>query len=94
MNKRIMKLRLPIITLFFAALAPVAAAQTHFRFERPVIVTEPTKQNFVVVDESILVRTRPDMGDIRLYSDVAGKPGREVQYVLRTQRATRYRRSQ
>ncbi|MEO6119136.1 MAG: hypothetical protein ABIP12_00490, partial [Terriglobales bacterium] len=73
----------PILLATFTALA---AAQTHFKYERPLRVSEPAKQNYVVVDEPLLVRTRADMGDIRLYSD----SGREVQYVLRTQRAARY----
>ncbi|MEO6119674.1 MAG: DUF3999 family protein [Terriglobales bacterium] len=75
-----------ILPILLAALTTLAAAQTHFKYERPLHVAEPAKQNYVVVDEPLLVRTRADMGDIRLYSD----SGREVQYVLRTQRAARY----
>ncbi|HUQ49108.1 MAG TPA: hypothetical protein VM056_00180, partial [Terriglobales bacterium] len=43
-------------------------------------------QAYVVIDESILMRSRADLGDIRLFAD----SGREVQYVLRTQRGVRY----
>lgn len=75
-----------ISVLLLATLSTVAFAQNHFQYERPITVFEPAKQNYLVVDETILINTRPDMGDIRLFAN----SGREVQYVLRTQRASRY----
>jgi hypothetical protein len=39
------------------------------------------------MDEPLLTRLRSDLGDLRVYSD----SGREVQYVLRTQRGARFR---
>ncbi|HUS20207.1 MAG TPA: DUF3999 family protein [Terriglobales bacterium] len=79
-----MRLRVP--ALLMIALHSVAFGQTHFKQVRPVIVSDPAKQAFLAVDESILQRIRSDMGDIRLFS----ASGKEVPYVLRTQRAVRY----
>ncbi len=81
-----MNMTLRLSALLLATLSTVAFGQKHFQYERPIAVAEPAKQNYVVVDESILINTRPDMGDIRLFAN----SGREVQYVLRTQRASRY----
>src|SRR5437867_1618870 len=78
-------MRLP--SLFFVLLiSPLVVSQTHFKLVRPLTVAEPSKQSYVVMDETLLTHMRPEMGDIRLYSD----SGREVPYVIRTQRATRY----
>lgn len=76
-------MRVLLTTLMLAA---TAAAQTHFQHVRPATVTDPAKQSYIVLDETILTRARGDLGDIRLYTD----SGREVPYVLRTQRAVRY----
>lgn len=72
--------------LLLLLVSPLTFAQTHFKTMRPVTVSEPAKQSYIVMDETLLAHVRPDMGDIRLYS----ASGREVPYLLRTQRASRY----
>ncbi|HUR36845.1 MAG TPA: hypothetical protein VM009_03445, partial [Terriglobales bacterium] len=76
-----------ITLLFIIICVSSLAAQTHFKYMRPVLVPDPSKpQAFMVLDETILTRMQATMGDIRLYTDA----GREVPYILRTQRAVHY----
>lgn len=77
-----MRLRCVLYLLLCAS----AGAQTHFKYLRAVSVPDANKQSYVVVDETLLGHMSAGMGDFRLYSD----SGREVQYVLREQRAVRY----
>jgi hypothetical protein len=77
---------MPLRYCLFLFLALSAGAQTHFQYVRPVSVGNPGKQAYVVVDEALLQSLQTSMGDLRLFSD----SGREVQYVLREQRAIRY----
>lgn len=67
--------------LLFAGLPP---AQKYFSDARKITVSEPGSQSYVIVDQSLWERSRPDLADIRLYS----ASGEEVPYAIREQRAS------
>ncbi len=78
-----MKLALLFTSLLALAVPnPDEAAIAHFTNVREIKIEQPTHQNFFVVDEELWIRSRADLGDLRLYDgDVP------VQYYLSEQRA-------
>jgi hypothetical protein len=56
-----------LISLFLA-LFVLAAADTYFKFERPLQSPASTGQHYIVVDETIWAHALPGLQDLRLYS--------------------------
>jgi len=54
----------------------------YFTNVREVHVTQPDRQNYLIVDEELWTHSRPDLGDLRLYDGDS-----PVQYALSEQRA-------
>lgn len=46
----------------------------YFRYTRDVIIAQPAKQNYLVVDAAIWAHVRPDLSDVRLYNGAAQVP--------------------
>jgi hypothetical protein len=64
----------------FASSAVPEAAIPYFSNVRDVQVSQPDRQNYLVVDEEIWAHARPDLADLRLYDgDV------QVQFALSEQ---------
>jgi hypothetical protein len=68
-------------SVFFAA----DAKPQYFSNTRDVHIAQPSQTNFLVVDEEIWSHARPDLGDLRLYSDSTTVP-----YALRVQGSAEY----
>ena len=79
-----MKIQALLLAALLAAATPVAEPR-YFTHVRDVTVADPSVQNYVVVDEEVWKRCRPDLGDIRLYAP----NGQEVPYALRVQASGR-----
>ncbi len=63
------------------SIALAVSAISYFTNVREIGVSQPTVQNYFVVDEEIWSRARPDLGDLRIYDGDA-----QVQYALSMQR--------
>jgi len=79
-----MKIIISMLALVLLADAPTRPEQAipYFSNVRDVQVSQPDRQNFFVVDEELWNHSRPDLGDLRLYSGDS-----PVQYSLSEQRA-------
>jgi len=79
-----MRIIISILVLVLFADVPTRPEQAipYFTNVRDVQVSQPDRQNFFVVDEEIWNHSRPDLGDLRLYSGDS-----PVQYSLSEQRA-------
>jgi len=79
-----MKIIISMLALVLLADAPTRPEQAipYFTNVRDVQVSQPDRQNFFVVDEELWNHSRPDLGDLRLYSGDS-----PVQYSLSEQRA-------
>ena len=58
---------LVILTCLIAAAADYQASIAFFSNLREVSISSPSRQNYVLVDESLWRHARPDLSDIRLY---------------------------
>lgn len=74
-------LALALITLLAEVPIHPESAIQYFTNARDIRISEPTKQNYFVIDEEIWTHSRSDLGDVRLYE--GDKP---VQYALSGQR--------
>ncbi len=74
-------LALALITLLADVPSTPQAAPGYFSNLRDVHISEPTKQNYFLIDEELWSHSRSDLGDLRLYD--GEKP---VQYALSEQR--------
>jgi len=61
--------------------ATLEPAISYFSNVRDIHVSQPSRQNYFVVDEEIWSHGRPDLGDLRIYDGDA-----QVQYALTEQR--------
>jgi len=79
-----MRIIISILVLVLFADVPTRPEQAipYFTNVRDVQVSQPDRQSFFVVDEEIWNHSRPDLGDLRLYSGDS-----PVQYSLSEQRA-------
>ena len=79
-----MKIIISMLALVLLADAPTRPEQAipYFSNVRDVQVSQPDRQNFFVADEELWNHSRPDLGDLRLYSGDS-----PVQYSLSEQRA-------
>lgn len=68
-----------------AALPAADAKREYFQHVREVKLSQPAAQNFIVLDSEIWSHARPDLGDLRLYSN-----GQVVPYALRVQGNAEY----
>lgn len=60
--------------LAFARTVAVAAAREYLRYTRDVAISQPDKQNYLVVDAAIWAHARGDLSDVRLYDKDAQVP--------------------
>ena len=71
-------------SIAFLVLCSLASAPQpaipYFTNVREVQVSQPSRQNYLVVDEEIWTHARPDLGDLRIYNGQA-----QVQYALSEQ---------
>lgn len=51
----------------FAQSIAVAPVREYFRYTRDVAISQPGKQNYLVIDAAIWARARADLSDLRLY---------------------------
>src|ERR1019366_7782379 len=58
-------------------------AREYFRYTRDVTISQPGKQNYLVVDAAIWARVRPDLSDLRLYDGAV-----QVPYALSEEQAS------
>lgn len=73
-----MKITLGLLAVLLGAGAHIS----YFKYQRPLAATSSGGQQYVVVDETIWRHSRPDLGDLRLYS-----AGTEVPYRLEIERS-------
>jgi uncharacterized protein DUF3999 len=73
-----MKSILVLMSIFFAT-----ASIVYFQYDRPVQSSNSTGQQYVAVDETIWQHSRPDLGDLRLYTG-----GNEVPYSLQVEQGS------
>jgi hypothetical protein len=64
-----------------AALLFAGPSISFFRYERPMPPANSAGQRYIAVDDAIWQHARPDLGDMRLYSE-----GHEIAYALDTER--------
>lgn len=77
MIKRLDVLALGVVFLFgmaFAQNVAVAAAREYLRYTREVAISQPDKQNYLVIDAAIWSHARGDLSDVRLYDKDAQVP--------------------
>jgi hypothetical protein len=60
--------------LAFAQTVAVAAAREYLRYTREVAISQPDKQNYLVIDAAIWAHARGDLSDLRLYDKDAQVP--------------------
>lgn len=72
-----MKITLGLLAVLLGASARIS----YFKYQRPLAATSSGGQQCVVVDETIWRHSRPDLGDLRLYS-----AGTEIPYRLEIER--------
>jgi len=75
-----MKLSAMVFLLIAHAVA-VSPDISHFASVRTVTINTPDRQNFIAIDQDIWNKTRPNLGDMRLYSGNS-----EIPYVLREEK--------
>lgn len=74
-----------VILAVMAAMAPgYNADPRYFTNVRDVTISSPQKQNYIVVDQEIWSRSKPDLTDLRLYDG-----GNQIPFVLREKRASK-----
>jgi hypothetical protein len=73
-----------VILCGFAFAQPVVApVREYLRYTRDVTISQPGKQNYLVVDAAIWARVRPDLSDLRLYDGTV-----QVPYALSEEQAS------
>ncbi|SPE45790.1 conserved exported hypothetical protein [Candidatus Sulfotelmatobacter sp. SbA7] len=73
-----------LILCGFAFAQPVVApVREYLRYTRDVTISQPGKQNYLVVDAAIWARVRPDLSDLRLYDGAV-----QVPYALSEEQAS------
>jgi len=60
--------------LAFAQPVVVAPVREYLRYTRDVAISQPGKQNYLVVDAAIWARVRADLSDVRLYDGATQVP--------------------
>ncbi len=66
----------------FAQATAVAPAREYFRYRRDVAISQPGRQNYLVIDAAIWAHVRSDLSDVRLYDVRPGDGDVQVPYAL------------
>ena len=71
----------------FGQSAAVAPVREYFRYRREVAISQPGRQNYLVIDAAIWAHVRSDLSDVRLYDVRPGDGNVQVPYALSEEQA-------